>query len=33
MCDVLDKVENKGEIKGKNQMALSSSIQFHSTGD
>ncbi len=22
MCDVLDKVENKGEIKGKNQMAL-----------
>ena len=28
MCDVLDKVENKG----KNQMALSSSIQFHSTG-
>ena len=22
MCDVLDKVENKGEIEGKNQMAL-----------
>ena len=22
MCDVLDKVENNGEIKGKNQMAL-----------